>query len=193
MTTEPIYTDAQIREWADRHDLPGTMTDLRCIFEDAASTERQAAMQGQGGEVVDKRKLIDSIKSASGYHLRDGTGASDAIYNLAVKHGANEIEAAGFSHHVNGAMNELQSCVYNMARLLDFQPPKPARSVSDEDDVGILRQAEIDWNDGIDTDASNGELMRLCNAGFLEAEQFRITKKGREAIDAAIAQEKQHG
>lgn len=31
-------TDAQIREWADRHDLGiSSITDLRCIFEDAAS------------------------------------------------------------------------------------------------------------------------------------------------------------
>lgn len=30
-------SDAQVLEWAARHDLKGTLTDLRCAFDDAAS------------------------------------------------------------------------------------------------------------------------------------------------------------
>ncbi len=32
--TDATY-DGQIRQWADRHDLQGSITDLRCAFEDA--------------------------------------------------------------------------------------------------------------------------------------------------------------
>src|SRR3990167_7662432 len=30
-----MATDEQIREWADRYDLPGSLSELRCMFEDA--------------------------------------------------------------------------------------------------------------------------------------------------------------
>ncbi len=33
---EPVG-DAEIEAWAERHDIQGTATDLRCMFEDAAS------------------------------------------------------------------------------------------------------------------------------------------------------------
>lgn len=33
----------------------------------------------------------------------------DALYELAVKHGASDIEAAGFAHHINGALALLET------------------------------------------------------------------------------------
>ena len=95
-----------------------------------------------------KRTLIDQIKVSSGYHLRDGTGASDALYNLAVKHGANEAEAAGFAHHANGAMNELQSCVYSLATLAkQAAPSAQAVDVTDEDvEASGLAYFEQQWD-----------------------------------------------
>ncbi len=71
---------------------------------------------------------IRRFKEATGHHLRDGTGASDALYNLAVKHGAGEIEAAGHAHNVNGALNELQSCTYNMATLAEYHVQQNAEA-----------------------------------------------------------------
>lgn len=42
---EDMYSEAQIVAWAERHDLFGCMSlmDLRCAFEDAASTEPESA------------------------------------------------------------------------------------------------------------------------------------------------------
>jgi hypothetical protein len=36
-------SDAQLQEWADRHDLRGSLTELRCIAGDARTTAAQAA------------------------------------------------------------------------------------------------------------------------------------------------------
>ncbi len=41
----------------------------------------------------------------------NGIGACDALYELAVKCGANEIEAAGFAHHINGAFALLEGYI----------------------------------------------------------------------------------
>lgn len=54
--TEKI-SDAQIREWANRHDLQGTLTDLRCIFEDAR-TFQYAAQPAQKPQEIDLWKTI---------------------------------------------------------------------------------------------------------------------------------------
>ena len=39
---EPV-SDDEITAWAERHDIQGTQTDLRCMFEDAASFTAQPA------------------------------------------------------------------------------------------------------------------------------------------------------
>lgn len=33
------YSDKQIQDWAERHDIQGSLTDKRCMFTDAASTK----------------------------------------------------------------------------------------------------------------------------------------------------------
>lgn len=43
---EPV-SDAEIEVWAERHDIQGTPTDLRCMFEDAASFNTPPAAQRQ--------------------------------------------------------------------------------------------------------------------------------------------------
>lgn len=68
-------------------------------------------------QTIDVHTSVKRIKVVSGYDLRDGTGASDALYNLAVEHGADQATAAGLAHHINGALNELQGSVYSMADL----------------------------------------------------------------------------
>lgn len=74
---------------------------------------------------------IRRIKEASTLHLRDGTGAMDALYTLAVAHGASAQAAAGHAHNANGAMSELQGAIYSMATLAAHPvtpaTPDPAR------------------------------------------------------------------
>lgn len=35
-----MFTDAQILAWAERHDVKGTLSELRCMTEDAATMDR---------------------------------------------------------------------------------------------------------------------------------------------------------
>lgn len=62
--------------------------------------------QGDAREREGWRKMQ---KAAASQTRKDGVGACDALYELAVKHGANDAEAAGFAHHVNGSLALLET------------------------------------------------------------------------------------
>lgn len=72
---------------------------------------------------LDVRTSAGMNNICAAMHFKDGQGASDAIYTLAVEHGAESYVAAGFAHTVNNAMLAL----YEMA--LDKQPPRGANGV----------------------------------------------------------------
>jgi hypothetical protein len=44
-TAQELVSDTEIEAWAERHDIQGTLTDLRCMFEDAASFSAPPAAQ----------------------------------------------------------------------------------------------------------------------------------------------------
>jgi len=90
-------------------------------------------------------KQISRLKTLSNVYLRDGTGATDALYNLAVKHGASEQEAAGFAHHANHGLNDLQSLIYDMAAIAQqraqlIAEQEKAEAVVTDDDVMLARR-----------------------------------------------------
>lgn len=55
-------------------------------------------------------------KAGASQTRKDGVDACDALYELAVKHGANDTAAAGFAHHVNGALALLEGQVHDGLR-----------------------------------------------------------------------------
>lgn len=76
MITQP--TDEEIRAWAARHDLQGSLTDLRCAFEDAATLyiERQAARGEVVAHCMAVQRIIDAalalISDAEEFETADG-------------------------------------------------------------------------------------------------------------------------
>lgn len=66
--------------------------------------------QGDARERDGWRKMQ---KSGASQTRKDGVGACDALYELAVKSGASDTEAAGFAHHVNGAFALLECQVHD--------------------------------------------------------------------------------
>lgn len=65
-------------------------------------------------EDVRHRNGVRKLQAASASQARkDGVDAGDALYALAVKHGASKTEAAGFAHHINGAFALLEGQVHD--------------------------------------------------------------------------------
>lgn len=48
-------TDGQIRSWADKHDIQGLLTDLRCMFEDARTTEPERSSHSGSVEALTEK------------------------------------------------------------------------------------------------------------------------------------------
>lgn len=72
-------------------------------------------------------------------HMKEDQGASDALYELAVKHGAPEAAAAGFAHTVNNAMIALHE------QAIDWTQPAAAPAVVvDWSMVATLRKLRTD-------------------------------------------------
>lgn len=53
------------------------------------------------------------LKERAKMDMTDGIGACDALYELAVKHGAPPHEAAGHAHNINGAFSLMLDGVYD--------------------------------------------------------------------------------
>lgn len=59
------------------------------------------------------------IRSCARDAMRDGVGAMDALYELAVKHGADPKVASGFAHTANGAFALMEGDVASALSLVD--------------------------------------------------------------------------
>jgi hypothetical protein len=51
-------TNEEIAEWAERHDLRGSATDLRCAFEDAASLHLTRGVSEAGQQTLSRQVLM---------------------------------------------------------------------------------------------------------------------------------------
>lgn len=74
------YSDEQIKQWAERHDLGiASMTDLRCIFEDAATTPpaQEAAEPSELQIAIDELAKAEAELGKYGYAV--GCGARGRI------------------------------------------------------------------------------------------------------------------
>lgn len=56
------------------------------------------------------------LRALATQEAKDGIGALDALYDLAVKHGASKTAAAGFAHVANGAFAALEGQVHDEIR-----------------------------------------------------------------------------
>ncbi len=56
------------------------------------------------------------LRAAATQEAKDGIGAMDALFDLAVKHGASRTAAAGFAHVANGALATLEGQVHDEIR-----------------------------------------------------------------------------
>lgn len=83
----------------------------------------------------DWQKTLRHIKDCAKQARVDAVGACDALYELAVKHGATELVAAGFAHNVNGSIATLEHDVHlagtNVAAVLLANTAPPSREVGD--------------------------------------------------------------
>ena len=52
-------------------------------------------------------------KAMASQTAKDGIGALDALYSLAVEHGVSETVAAGFAHNTSGALATMESQVHD--------------------------------------------------------------------------------
>ncbi len=110
---------ARFEAWAEGNNYEMEWTGLRYVEEAThdAWLAWQAALAAQpspGGQDAREREGWRKMQKAAASQTRkDGVGACDALYELAVKHGASDREAAGFAHHVNGSLALLESQVHD--------------------------------------------------------------------------------
>ncbi|QQP96462.1 hypothetical protein [Lysobacter enzymogenes] len=143
-------------------------------------------------------------------HMAEGQGASDALYELAVKHGAPEATAAGFAHTVNNAMIALHEQALDRPVTTPPQPTEAARDREDaaakfgafaveilnldadwigDVDGGMLQDAAVKHGllDPVEVAEPCGEGCNCSAYGEFPHECFRPTPIMQAAIDAARA------
>ena len=141
MTTEPKYTDAQVQSIIDRvtrensvDGMDGDSWDRLLVR--AAISERQAAMQGQGGEVVPARFLIekDAWEAAQFAFGGPGTGEGEEFMDCTAWVGDIENDDGSKTYGLHIQCDECpEEGSITLAEFKALQPPQPVRSVSDED------------------------------------------------------------
>jgi hypothetical protein len=132
VTPEPKYTDAQLLEIVEAPVCTGHERSLaRSLL-----SERQAAMQGQGGEVVGtedaRERVMEAIAGALGYAF-DCTRVWSAW-----SYGTMSEDDFSLVREDDGRLGEIAD-----AAIAAIQPPQPVRSVSDEDARDAARYREM--------------------------------------------------
>ena len=112
-------TDAMTR-WAQIA-REGTPSDWQ---QESVSLRKYFAALSPAAPVTDAEvKMTDSLdKIGARITRKDGIGACDALYELAVESGASEIKAAGFAHVINGAFSLLEGQVHDALRTTALSP-----------------------------------------------------------------------
>lgn len=103
---------------------------IRWLSRALAAAETLSDHPSPGGQDVRERDGWRKMqKTAASQTRKDGVGACDALYELAVKHGASDTEAAGFAHQVNGALALLEAQAHDGLHregAMDSAPPAQA-------------------------------------------------------------------
>jgi len=94
-----------------------------------------AAPEGAQEINYDLRTSAGLNNACAKMQMKEGQGASDALYELAVKHGAPGAVAAGFAHTVNNAMIAL----HEQALERTTTPPQPQDAARDREDAERYR------------------------------------------------------
>lgn len=87
----------------------GSIVDPQVVADNIRHWFSAQPSPGGQGDAREREGWRKMQKAAASQTRKDGVGACDALYELAVKHGANDAEAAGFAHHVNGSLALLET------------------------------------------------------------------------------------
>ncbi|SEK10472.1 hypothetical protein [Achromobacter sp. NFACC18-2] len=78
------------------------------------------------------------LRAAATREAKDGIGALDALYDLAVKHGASKTAASGFAHVASGAFAMLEGQVHDEIRRRSLVARASAPAAGEAQPVGYI-------------------------------------------------------
>lgn len=127
---------------------------------------------------VDVRMRL--MKTVAGNVVKDGVGACDALYSLATEHGADPQRAAGFAHHVNGALALLEDDVAKACELTAALARQLAKAKAE------IERLDTECKDRIRQALENGQAAQAGRDDL--AECFRLAGGDTECTATTEAQ-----